>query len=98
MLRKLCEEICELLYVLKRKTNRMSGYNTDEVLASAWNDSGSERSSSDSEFEPDSDSGSERDDPVYDSSENIESEDTAATKAALSTTTTTAARFSVARW
>ena len=55
----------------------MSGYNTDEVLASVWNDLASEiRSSSDSEFEPDSDSGSERDDPVYDSSENIESEDT----------------------
>ena len=30
----------------------MSGYSTDNVLASVWNDSGSERSSSDSEFEP----------------------------------------------
>lgn len=53
----------------------MSGYSTDDVLASAWNDSGSERSSSDSEFEPGSYSESERDDPVYDSSENSEDTD-----------------------
>ena len=72
MLQKLREQICELLYVLKRKTKWMSGYSTDDVLASVWNDLGSERSSSDSKFEPGSDSESERDDPVYDLSENSE--------------------------
>ena len=40
---------------MKRKTEQMSGYSTDDVLASVWNDSGSERSSSDGEFEPGSD-------------------------------------------
>ena len=53
----------------------MSGYTTDDVLASVWNDSGSERSSSDSEFEPGSDSESERDDPGYNLSENGEDTD-----------------------
>ncbi|XP_022791551.1 uncharacterized protein LOC111330852 [Stylophora pistillata] len=53
----------------------MSGYTTDDVLASVWNDSGSERSSSDSEFEPGSDSESERDDPGCNLSENGEDTD-----------------------
>ena len=53
----------------------MSGYPTDDVLASVWNDSGSKRSSSDSEFEPGSDSESVRDDPGYNLSENGEDTD-----------------------
>ena len=53
----------------------MSGHSTGDVIPSVWNDSGSERSSSDSEFEPRSDSESERDDPVYDLSENDEDTD-----------------------
>ena len=40
---------------MKRKTEQMSGYSTDDVLASVWNDSGSERSSSDGKFESGSD-------------------------------------------
>lgn len=75
VLRKLLQQTCELLNVLKRKTELMSGYTTDDVLASVWNDSGSERSSSDSEFEPGSDSESERDDPGYNLSENGEDTD-----------------------
>ena len=71
------KESVELLLFFYKQTWLMARYNVEDVLDRAWNDSGSERSISDSDHTPgNSNSDSESEEWSGDSAETSESSDT----------------------